>query len=108
MNRVLQGFQLFKPIGRKCKQFNDISNKFLICRQLKTTGRFDTDNDTRNETGLVTCDLSHDNKIAVVSFNAPSKLNALTVPLGAAFKTTLHDLSTQEDLRAVILTGKGR
>ena len=58
------------------------------------------------ETGLVTCDFSRD-KIALVTFNEPLKLNALSVPMGAAFKSTIDDLSSKNDLRAVILTGKG-
>ena len=60
-----------------------------------------------NEADLVTCDFSHDNKIALVTFNAPTKLNALSVPMGGAFKSKIDDLSTRNDLRAVILTGRG-
>ena len=60
-----------------------------------------------NENKLVTCDFSHDNKIALVTFNSPEKLNALSVDMGHAFKSTIEDLSTKDDLRSVILTGKG-
>ena len=59
------------------------------------------------ESTPVTCDFSHDNKIALVAFNAPAKLNALTVEMGSAFMSIVQDLSTKVDLRAVILTGKG-
>ena len=42
-----------------------------------------------NENKLVTCDFSHDNKIALVTFNSPEKLNALSVDMGHAFKSTI-------------------
>ena len=55
----------------------------------------------------MTCDFSHDDKIALVSFNAPDKLNALSVDMGQAFKSTINNLVNQKDLRALVLTGKG-
>ena len=62
---------------------------------------------TSNQENLVTCDFSHDDKIALVTFNSPEKLNALSVEMGWAFKSTIDFLSTKDDLRSVILTGKG-
>ena len=65
-------------------------------------------NSIGNATSLVACDFSHNEKIAVVTFNAPEKLNALSVDMGHAFKSTIEYLSTKSDLRSVVLTGKGK
>lgn len=56
---------------------------------------------------LVTCDLIQDKKIAILSLNDPSKLNALSVPVGEALHGHIQQLKHEPDLRAVILTGKG-
>ena len=67
------------------------------------------DNNTSNlDQDLVTCSLVHDDKIAVVTFNAPDKLNAMSVGMGKAFKSTIDSLCKKNDLRSVVLTGEGK
>ncbi len=46
--------------------------------------------------------------IAVVTLNDPDRLNAMTVTMGEALESTLHGLSADAGLRAVVLTGAGR
>ena len=78
-------------------------------REFSSTSFLKNENKVINsETSLVTCDFSHDEKIAVVTFNAPEKLNALSVDMGHAFKSTIVDLSKRNDLRSVVITGKGK
>lgn len=57
---------------------------------------------------LVTCELVQEKKIAIVSLNDPEKLNALSVPIGEELNKTIGLLKQEPDLRAVILTGKGK
>jgi len=67
------------------------------------------DNNTSNQDqDLVTCRLVHDDKIALVTFNAPVKLNAMSVGMGKAFKSTIESLCKKNDLRSVVLTGEGK
>jgi len=84
------------------------SEKTQFNRTLSVSPIINNINNNNSENGLVTCDYSHDDKIALVAFNAPDKLNALSVDMGHAFKATIQNLSTKKDLRALILTGKGK
>ncbi|KAI8912582.1 enoyl-CoA hydratase [Gorgonomyces haynaldii] len=47
------------------------------------------------------------NKIAVLKFNQPKTLNALTESMGFQFKQTLSNLH-QQDIRCLVLHGEGR
>ena len=47
-------------------------------------------------------------EIAVMTLNRPDRLNALTTELVAAITSTLRDLGSQRDVRAIIITGAGR
>ena len=47
-------------------------------------------------------------EVAVMTLNRPDRLNALTTELVAAITTTLRDLGSQRDVRAIIITGAGR
>jgi len=57
---------------------------------------------------LVEVELHHDAKIGVLTLNDPLKLNAITVAMGEALIEKVEFLQTIPDLRAVILTGKGK
>ena len=57
---------------------------------------------------LVECELHHDGKVGVLTLNDPFKLNAITVSMGEALIEKVEYLKSLTDLRAVILTGKGK
>ncbi|ALJ16527.1 enoyl-CoA hydratase [Sphingopyxis macrogoltabida] len=46
--------------------------------------------------------------VALLTFNRPDKLNALTSALRRAFIAALSDLADDDEVRAVVLTGAGR
>src|SRR3546814_21149003 len=46
--------------------------------------------------------------VALLTFNRPEKLNALSSPVRRAFLATLSLLSDDDDVRVVVLTGAGR
>ena len=46
--------------------------------------------------------------IAIVSLALPEKLNMMTVAMGEQFEETMHKLMSDDNLRVVILTGKGK
>ena len=101
MNKIVRSFHISACLGRKILLSSEIP-QFNRPSLISSSINYSTD---RNE--LVTCDYSHDDKIALVSFNAPEKLNALSVDMGHAFKSTINNLAAKKDLRALILTGKG-
>lgn len=47
-------------------------------------------------------------RIALLTFNRPDKLNALSSGLRQAFIRTLREMSDEDDVRVVVLTGAGR
>ena len=49
-----------------------------------------------------------DDGISIIRFNRPSALNAMTVAMGEHFVSTIRQLSKDESLRCVILTGEGK
>jgi len=49
-----------------------------------------------------------DDDVAILSFNIPSRLNPLTVPLQQALRDRLAHLRDDKKVRAVVLTGVGR
>jgi len=52
--------------------------------------------------------LSRDADVATLSFNDPDRRNAMSAAMGEAFAACVADLSADDSLRAVILTGSGR
>lgn len=46
--------------------------------------------------------------VAVLTFNRPEVLNALTLDIYAQFRDLLEDLRGDDDVRALVLTGEGR
>src|SRR3990170_2722378 len=46
--------------------------------------------------------------VAVVTFNRPDRLNAISRPMAGRVCAILGDLRARDDVRAVILTGSGR
>jgi len=46
--------------------------------------------------------------VAVVTFNDPDRLNAMTEPMGQAIAAEIARLAEDTDIRAVVLTGAGR
>ena len=101
MNKIIRSFHLSACLSRKMLLSSEIP-QFNRASLISSSMNYSTD---KNE--LVTCDYSHDDMIAMVSFNAPEKLNALSVDMGHAFKSTINNLVAKKDLRALILTGKG-
>ena len=49
-----------------------------------------------------------DGSVAIVTFNDPERLNAMTEAMGGAIAERVAALSHDEDVRAVVLTGAGR
>ena len=62
----------------------------------------------RNCSSHVKFHFERDGEIAVITLNNPSKLNALTEPMGEALIDTVKKLSSDSKIRAAILTGAGR
>ena len=62
----------------------------------------------RNCSSHVKLHFERDGEIAVITLNNPSKLNALTEPMGEALIDTVKKLSSDSKIRAAILTGAGR
>ena len=52
--------------------------------------------------------VERDGDVAVVTFNDPDRLNAMTEPMGRAFAEQSRRLADDPTLRAVVLTGAGR
>ena len=52
--------------------------------------------------------VERDGDVAVVTFNDPDRLNAMTEPMGRAFSERTRQLADDASLRAVVLTGAGR
>lgn len=46
--------------------------------------------------------------VAVLTFHDPERLNAMTEPMGEAFRAAVQELSGDASLRAVVITGSGR
>lgn len=64
---------------------------------------------TRACSSLVTVERANENgHVAILRFNRPNQLNAMTEEMGDAFKQTVEMLRNDEDLRCVVLTGEGR
>eukprot|EP00940_MAST-03C_sp_MAST-3C-sp2_P001229 g1229.t1 len=60
------------------------------------------------EETLVTVERVHNGRVAIVRFNRPKSLNAMTVQMGDAFRKRIEELGKEKDLRACVLTGEGR
>ncbi len=52
--------------------------------------------------------LERDGDVAVLTFNDPDRRNAMTQAMGEAFAARIAELSRDETLRALVLTGAGR
>jgi enoyl-CoA hydratase len=52
--------------------------------------------------------LSRDGAIATLYFNDPDHLNAMTRAMGEAFRDRVAEVSRDESIRAIVLTGRGR
>jgi enoyl-CoA hydratase len=53
-------------------------------------------------------DLTRDGQILVASFNRPEQLNAINKPVHRELETLFVDIERDDDIKLVILTGKGR
>jgi len=62
----------------------------------------------RKSSNLVETYLENDNKVAVITLNNPSKLNALTEPMGEALIDHVHEVKNLPDVRVAIVTGAGK
>ena len=102
MNKIVKSFYSSKFTNRWTLLFSEKAHVNYL------SSKGSDKNYSTDQSELVTCDYSHDDKIALVSFNAPDKLNALSVPMGHSFKSTIENLASKKDLRALILTGKGK
>ena len=103
--------KLIQVISNNVKRNLSIPHGKQNClRAISTSSHLNgMDSNTSNQDeDLVTCSLEHDDKIAVVTFNAPVKLNAMSVGMGKAFKSTIESLCKKNDLRSVVLTGEGK
>merc|ERR1719334_1174120 len=57
---------------------------------------------------LVKSHFLNDGQIAVITLNNPSKLNALTEPMGDELTEAVENIKKNPDLRAAVLTGEGK
>ena len=48
------------------------------------------------------------NQVAVITLNNPSKMNALTEPMGDALTDVVTTLKNDTNVRAAVLTGAGK
>jgi len=62
----------------------------------------------RHSSDLVKLDIENDKKVAVLTLNNPSKMNALTEPMGDALMSVVEKLKSENNIRAAILTGAGK
>eukprot|EP00090_Calanus_glacialis_P000843 TRINITY_DN10594_c0_g1_i1.p1 TRINITY_DN10594_c0_g1~~TRINITY_DN10594_c0_g1_i1.p1 ORF type:complete len:285 (-),score=118.10 TRINITY_DN10594_c0_g1_i1:56-910(-) len=62
----------------------------------------------RKCSNLVNTHLENNGQIAVITLNNPSKLNALTEPMGDALIAKVEEVKKMEDVRAAIVTGAGK
>jgi 2-(1,2-epoxy-1,2-dihydrophenyl)acetyl-CoA isomerase len=51
--------------------------------------------------------LQVDERVAFVTFNRPERLNAIDLGMARAFRETVEDLTSRDDVRAVVLRGAG-
>jgi len=51
--------------------------------------------------------LQVDDRVAFVTFNRPERLNAIDLGMARAFRETVEDLTSRDDVRAVVLRGAG-
>merc|ERR1719470_61263 len=63
---------------------------------------------SRNCSNLVKTHLENNGQVAVITLNNPSKLNALTEPMGDALIAKVEEVKKMEDVRAAIVTGAGK
>lgn len=54
-----------------------------------------------------TLSLEHEGKVAVITLNRPERLNAINSMMVGELVDTLHEINSNDDTRAVILTGAG-
>jgi len=62
----------------------------------------------RHCSNLVKTHLENDNQVAIITLNNPSKLNALTEPMGDALIKQVEEVKAMPDVRAAIITGAGK
>jgi len=62
----------------------------------------------QQQSQMVTTSSHNDGQIQVITLNNPSKLNALTEPMGDALIATVEELKENKVMRAVVLTGSGK
>lgn len=67
-----------------------------------------TDSAAEQPTAEPTILVRHEGRIAVVTLNRPLVLNAMTLPMSAAYATALRDADAAPDVRAIVVTGAGR
>jgi enoyl-CoA hydratase/carnithine racemase len=60
-----------------------------------------------NDTAQPDLVISHQDGVMWLTFNRPSKANALSLPLLAEFNRALQEAATRDDVRAVVITGSG-
>jgi enoyl-CoA hydratase/carnithine racemase len=63
---------------------------------------------SRTISNLLTVELRNEGKIAIIAFNTPSNLNALTLDMGISLQGEIKKLSQMDNLRVAIITGSGR
>ena len=82
-----------------------LSLTFKLARQ---TGRTFKNLTPVRHSSQVLCDFDHDGKVAVLTLNAPSKLNALSEDMGDELMEHVMTLQQNESVRCCVVTGAGK
>jgi len=61
-----------------------------------------------SEVTYETVELTRDGAVATIRLNRPDSLNALNGQMGSELRDAIFEVSTDDDVRAVLLTGAGR
>ena len=62
---------------------------------------------TSTDDDLVQCHFERDGKVAILTLNDPTKMNAMRLPMNEIMVKKVEDLKSNANLRAAILTGAG-
>ena len=95
---------LINFIYRQLCKFTMLPTSRVLRRTLQT---FNTHASTRNSSQVL-CDITGNGHVAVLTLNAPSKLNALSEEMGDELTDHVAKLKENYSLRCCVVTGGGK